>query len=169
MAGKFAKQADQFGIDLGALFSRSIRQALLAGLLVAVRTTHHDSSNAGVHWMLAARGKSRPGSRKTGKINDFRETADRPATPPVGRRRDGGIHKARAERFVRDRELRQVIEKLVSGRRPETEFYFAHPLEQGEEYYQNAHIKEAGDAAVAETARIFQNRIAAGNARKRPL
>ena len=169
MAGKFSTATEQFNIDLGALFNRAIRMALLAGLAMAVRTTKHDSSNAAVHWLVAARGKSRPGGRRYGKLRDLRGTATRPGVPPVGKRRDGGKNAALAERFVRNRELSEVIEKLVSGRRPETLFYFYHPLEPGEEYTDNALIEEAGKAALAETLRVMQNRMAAGQARKRPI
>lgn len=169
MAGKFAKAAEQFNIDLGQLFNRAIRMALLAGLAMAVRTTKHDSSNAAVHWLIAARSRSRPASRRYGKMRDLRGTATRPGTPPVGKRRDAGKNAALAERFVRDRELREVIAKMVAGRRPESVFYFYHPLEPGQEYADNAEIEEAGKAALAETLRILQNRIAAGQARKNPL
>lgn len=169
MAGKFSKAAEQFNIDLGELFNRAIRMALLAGLAMAVRTTKHDSSNAAVHWLVAARGKSRPGGRKYGRIRDLRGTTTRPSVHPVGKRRDGGKNAALAERFVRNRELREVIEKLVAGRRPETVFYFYHALEPGEEYAENANIEDAGKAALAETLRVMQNRIAAGQARKNPI
>lgn len=169
MAGKFKKQAAGMSLNLGALFNRAIRQALLAGLAMAVRSTHHDSSNAAVHWLLAARGKSRPASRTYGKLRDLRATKDRPGVGPVGRRRDGGSNRARAEKFVRERELRDVIEKMVAGRRPESVFYFYTAIEEGSEYADNAEIEKAGMAAVMETSRVFHNRLAAGQARKTPL
>jgi len=169
MASKFSQQANKLGTDLGALFNRGIRQALVAGLVAAVQATKHDSSNAAAHWMIAAKGRSRPGARKAGRINDWRGSNERASVAPVGKRRDAGIHKMRATKFVRERELREVVEKLVAGRLPETVFYFYHPLEDGEEYAKNAEIKSAGEAGVAETLRVYQNRIAAGNARKNPL
>jgi hypothetical protein len=169
MAGKFAKAADRFSTDLGELFNRSIRQALLSGLAIAIRTTIHDSSNAAVHWQLAAKGRSRPASRRFGKLRDLRGTNSRPGVPPVGRRGDHGINAAGTERFVREREIKEVIDKLIVGRRPATVFYFHHPLEEDWRYAQNANIQEAGQAAIAETSRVLQNRIAAGQARKNPL
>lgn len=169
MAGKFAKQTAQFSVGLGELFNRSIRQALLAGLSMAVASTKHDSSNAAVHWLIAAKSKSRPGARRYGKLRDLRATSDKPGVPPVGKRRSFGAQEAAAYRFVRERELKEVIDKLVIGRRPVVDFYFYTAIEEGSEYYNNAEIEKAGKAAVGETARIYQNRIAAGQARKNPL
>jgi hypothetical protein len=165
--GKFSDQAGRVGTDLGALFSRSIRQALLAGLLLAVQNTKHDSSNAAVHWLIAAKGKSRPASRRFGKLRDLRATSTRPGTPPVGRRRDAGKNAALAQRFVRDRELKEVVEKLVAGRSPETIFYFFNAIDPESQYGENANIEEAGQMAVQETRRIFDNRVAAGQVRKK--
>lgn len=169
MAGKFAKATAQFSADLGELFNRGIRQALLSGLAEAIRQTIHDSSNAAVHWQLAARGYSRPGARRFGKLRDLRGNQTRPGVPPVGRRGDHGINASATERFVRERELKEVIDKLVAGRRPATIFYFHHPLEPGWNYAENARIEEAGKAALARTIQVLQNRIAAGQARKNPL
>lgn len=169
MAGKFTKATNQFNIDLGALFNRAIRMALMAGLAMAVRGTKHDSSNAAVHWLLAARGRSRPAARKYGQLRDLRETSVRPAVFPVGRRRDAGKNAKLAERFVRERELRDVIEKMVAGRTPESIFYFYNAVEGDPEYADNASIEAAGAMAINETIRVMQLRIAAGQARKRAL
>lgn len=169
MAGKFAKAADKFSVDLGELFNRGIRQALLAGLSEVQRQTKQDSSNAAVHWQLAAKGRSRPASRRFGKLRDLRGNKSRPGVPPVGRRGDNGINAGATERFVREREIKEVIEKLVAGRRPATVFYFHHPLQPGWRYFENAHIETAGQAALARTIQVLQNRIAAGQARKNPL
>jgi hypothetical protein len=158
--------ADNLALDIGALYSRSIRRALLAGLAVAIQTTKHDSSNAAAHWLIAAKGKSRPASRTWGKLRDLRGTRERPAVEPVGKRRDKGKNAKLAERFVRDRELREVVEKLVSGRTPETVFYFFNAVETGTEYERNAHIEAAGMAATQEVARQFQNAMSTGNVRK---
>lgn len=166
MAGKFKAMTDNFSLELNALFSRSIRRALLAGLVIAVQTTKHDSSNAAAHWLLAAKGKSRPGSRTWGKLRDLRGTSKREAIAPVGSRRDGGKNAALTERFVRGRELREVIEKLVAGRTPETTFYFYNAVPVDSEYEHNAEITEAGMAAVQEVARQFTNAITTGNVRK---
>lgn len=166
MADKFKTMTDNFALNLSALFNRSIRQALLAGLVVAVQTTKHDSSNAAAHWLIAAKGASRPAGRKWGKLRDLRGTGSEPGTPPVGKRRDKGKNAKLAERFVRDRELREVIEKLVAGRTPETVFYFYNAIETGSDYEARANIAEAGMAATQEVARKFENAITSGNVRK---
>lgn len=166
MAGKFRAQADNFSLQLNALFSRSIRRALLAGLVIAVQTTKQDSSNAAAHWLLAAKGKSRPAARTWGKLRDLRGTSKKTATAPVGKRRDGGKNAALTQRFVRDRELREVVEKLVAGRSPETVFYFYNAVPVDSEYEHNANITEAGMSAVQEVARQFTNAVESGNVRK---
>lgn len=167
MAGKFSSMAGQVNLDLAALFSRAIRRALLAGLVIAVQTTVHDSSNAAAHWLIAARGRSRPGSRTWGRLRDLRGTAKKAATSPVGRRRDHGKNAALTQRFVRDRELREVVEKLVAGRSPETVFYFYNAIEPDSLYGNNANIQQAAQAAREEVNRQFENAMAAGQVRKK--
>lgn len=167
MAKKFARMADQVSLDIGALFNRAIRQALLAGLVMAVYNTKQDSSNAAVHWMIAAEGRSRPTTRRFGRLRDLRETASKPATPPVGKRGDGGRNAAMTQRFVRDKEMREVIEKMVAGRDPAKVFYFFNALDPNWRYGENANIAAAGKSAVEEVRRIFENRMAAGQVRKK--
>lgn len=169
MAGKFSKATERYSADLGELFNRSIRQGLLSGLAMAVRSTIHDSSNAAAHWLIAARGKSRPASRRFGQIRDLRATLKGGEHPPIGRRGDHGANAVATERFVRERELKDVIDKLVTGRRPATIFYLYHPLHPDWHYYENAGIDAAGSAGLAEITRVIQNRLAAGQARKNPL
>ena len=166
MAGKFRTMTDNISLELNALFSRSIRRALLAGLTIAVQTTKHDSSNAAAHWLIAVKGKSRPTGRTWGKLRDLRGTSKKSATAPVGKRRDAGKNAARTQSFVRDRELRKVIEKMVVGRTPETVFYFYNAVPVDSEYERNANIDDAGSAAVQEVQRQFTNAIEAGNVRK---
>lgn len=165
--GKFADQTATLSLDIGALFNRAIRRALLAGLTMAVHSTHHDSSNAAAHWLIAAKGRSRPGSRTWGKLRDLRGTSTRPATPPVGKRRSYGMNEIATVKFVRDRELREVVEKLVAGRHPETIFYFYNALDPNSDYGQNAEISAAAAAAVEEVSRQFNNAIESGQVRKR--
>lgn len=167
MAGKFKVMTDNFALDLTAMFSRAIRRALLAGLVMAVQVTKHDSSNAAAHWLIAAKGRSRPASRTWGKLRDLRGTKDRAPVEPVAYRRSKGKNKMLAQRFVRDRELREVIEKLVAGRTPETVFYFYNAIDPGSEYERSANIEAAGLAATQEVARQFANAIQTGQVRKR--
>lgn len=171
MSGKFSKQAVKFEVDLGALFNRAIRQALLAGLAMAISNTKQDSSNAAAHWTIKARGQTRGGGRAWTKLRDLRQTNTRKKTPPVGRRRDAGINAMATLSVVRDRELKDVIDKFVAGRKPSTVFSFFSPIDESSDYGKNlgGTLSEAGNAAVEEVHRIFQNRIAAGQARKRRL
>lgn len=165
--GKFSDQTTSLSLDLGTLFSRAIRRALLAGLVMAVHTTKHDSSNAAAHWLISAKGRSRPGARSWGKLRDLRGTSTRPATPPVGKRRSYGAQQIATEKFVRDRELREVVDKLVAGRSPETVFFFYNAIEPSSDYGQNAEIGAAASAAVEEVQRQFMNAIQSGQVRKR--
>lgn len=172
MAGdkRFSGQANQLADAVGQLFNRAIRSALLEGLEMAIRSTKHDSSNAAAHWMLAGESKSRPWQRRLGRIRDLRGTkGGRAPIPPVGFRRDGGKNLPATVRFVRERELKEVLDDLVSGRRPEFRFYFYNAVGADEGYSTNANIAEAGKEAVNRTIAAAARRIIAGNTRKVPL
>jgi len=167
---KFTAQANQMADFVGQLFNRAIRSALLEGLEAAVKATKHDSSNAAAHWMLAGEGKSRPWQRKLGKVRDLRGTkAGRAPVHPVGYRRDGGVNLPATVRFVRERELKEVLDDLVSGRRPEFKFYFYNAVGGEDEYSANARIEAAGAEAVNRTLAAAARRIIAGNTRQRTL
>lgn len=169
--GNFSKEAAKFEVDLGALFNRAIRQALVAGLATAVRETKQDSSNAAAHWTIKVKGASRTAGRAWTRLRDMRHTKDRKRTAPVGKRRDLGIHRTEAVTVVRDRELKDVIDKFVAGRKPSTLFSFFNPIDLESDYGKNLEgsLTTAGNAAVEEVQRIFQNRMAAGQTRKRRL
>lgn len=196
MGKKFADEAMRFEVDLGQLFIRAIRQALVAGLAMAVRTTaavgkpeedsetpkggkkkrnrgtkkgEQDSSNSAAHWTIKARGKTRTAGRAWLKLRDLRMTKTRKRTGPIGRRGDGGIHRKATIEFVRGRELKDVIDKFVAGRQPSFDFTFFNPIEESSEYGQNINLAEAGKAAVEETHRVLNLRIEAGKTRKRRL
>ena len=170
MAGskKFSDEANRMADFVGQLFNRAIRSALLEGLEAAVRATKHDSSNAAAHWMLAGESKSRPWQRRLGKIRDLRGTkSGRAATPPVGFRRDDGKNLPATVRFVRERELKEVLDALVEGHHPEFRFYFYNAVGADENYSTNANIDEAGKEAVKRVLAAAARRIIAGNTRKR--
>ena len=165
--GKFKRQADLYGFDLKELFNRAIRQALIAGLEAAVKGTKQDSSNAAAHWLLASSKSSRPSSRKFGKLRDLRGTKLKAPTKPVGYKGDAGKNASNTLKFVRDKEIKEVVDKLVSGRDPDTMFYLYNAIVDGTAYGTNANIDEAAQQGLAAIKRIFENRVAAGNVRKR--
>lgn len=167
MAGKFAQAVALFSADLEKLYVRAIRRALLAGLEAAIANSVHDSSNAGVHWMLVAKTRSRPASRKFGKLRDLRQTNKRNATPPVGRRGSAGSQKSATIAFVRDKEIREVIEKFVTGRSPETKFALYNAIDPESEYGINAAIGDAGQIALATIKEIFDDQVSKGKVRVR--
>lgn len=169
MAGKFKKLTDTMAMDISALFNRAIRQALIAGVAMAVARTKQDSSNAAAHWMLASKtGKTaRPESRRFGKLRDLRGNKSRAGVHPVGRRGDGGVNSGTVIKYVREKELREVVDRLITGRDPETVFYLFNAVGAVNRYSANAEIAAAGEAAMQEIKRIFEMRVAAGNVRKR--
>ncbi len=76
---------------------------------------------------------------------------------------------------MRERELREVISKVISGRKPDGRFYFYHPLaaqdssevvEDLEKYKEAAGIEDAGNSAVEAASQAFARHFAAGNVRK---
>lgn len=185
--GKFTKQAAKINLDLSHLMNRAIKRALIAAITTATQETVHDSSNAAVHWMLAAQdGKvSKPWARKTGTLRDLRGTIGRkgvrPARKPqlpVGYRGDGGENQGMAVKYVSLRERTQVIDMLVAGRHSITGFRLYHPLleerfaepytlENIKKYRRNAGIVLAGKAAVEAAREAAYAAVMAGLGRKR--
>ena len=108
-------------------------------------------------------------------FKDRRETATREKTPPIGKRRDFGANFSATLKFVSAKERSDVIEKLVSGRTPETKYYFyhgafedRHTFETNEliDYLRNANLDEAGNNAVQAAFDVLAREFAAGNLRK---
>lgn len=175
--GKFERQAYNQMLGMTAFFNRSVQKALKAGIEAAVKTTKHDSSNAAAHWQVAgANGaRSRPGQRGFGVFKDRRQTPTREKTPPIGKRRDYGANFSETLKFVSAKERSDVIEKLASGRTPETKYYFYHGAFEGrsafgagelDTYIVNANLEEAGRAAVEAAFDVLNREFAAGNLRK---
>lgn len=158
----FEKQAVALGDYLSQLFVRSIRAAILRGLDAATSITKHDSSQAAMHWMVAGidRKTSRPMQRKYGKLQYIKGKA------PVGLRGAGGAQAAEVQKYVHQRELTDVINKLVAGRRPDFQLYFYNAVGEVSRYSENANIDKAGLAAVVETIRYAEAQFAAANTRK---
>ncbi|MCY1362839.1 hypothetical protein D9M71_494100 [compost metagenome] len=173
---RFEAYGEQVGDYVGQLFTRAIQGALLDGLEMAVKATFHDSSNAAAHWMLAGAdgNKSRPWQRKLGRITDMRGTLGirgpaRSPVFPVGYQGDEGINEGDTVKFVRQRELAEVIHKLVTGRKPEFRFYLFNAVGGDENYAGNANIEQAGQAGLDRILASATRRIAAGQTRKVPL
>ena len=171
MANEFKKQAEELNEYVAKLFSRAIQTGLLKGLEAAVRATVQDSGQAATHWMLAgANGStSRPWQRKLSKLTYLRGTKSRAPVAPVGYRGDGGAHENEVVKFVRARELEEVLKKLISGRTPEFKFFFYNAVADVNNYRQNANILAAGQEAIDATLRYAEAQIAAANTRKVPL
>lgn len=75
---------------------------------------------------------------------------------------------------VRAREQSEVIDKVVAGRNVSGSYYFYHGLVTGKtdisnykEYYENANIEAAGQAAVQAVKERFMQEVARGNVRAR--
>ena len=177
MSGKFQKQFTNATGDISALFNRSIRSALAAGIEAAVRNTIHDSSNAGYHWMVAERSRSRPGNRALGTVKDLRQTKGvrgpaRGQTGTIGFQGDRGAHRNQTVISARMREREEVLDKMVSGRNVRGNYYFYHGLLSGKsdienpkEYARRANLEAAGLAAIKAVRERFNQEVARGNVR----
>jgi len=165
---QFQDQMQAMSDSLSQLFVRSIKTAMIRGLDVAVEETKQDSSNAAAHWMIAGTDSStsRPWSRKLGKIQDMRGTSTRAPLYPVGYRRDQRGSSPETVKFVHQRELAEVLNKLVAGRSPEFKFYFYNAVGDNPEYAGNANLEAAGTAAAARVVEEANKLITAGNTRK---
>lgn len=175
--GKFLREAQQRALGMEAFFNRSVQKALRAGIEAAVKSTRHDSSNAAAHWQVAgANGaRSRPKQRGFGVFKDRRGTATRTPQLPIGYRGDEGAVSNATLQYVVAKEKAEVIEKLATGRFPETKFYFYHAAFDGkseiggedlERYKDNAELMQAGNAAVEAAFDVLAREFAAGRLRK---
>lgn len=174
--GKFLREAKANALGMEAFFNRSVQKALKAGIEAAVKNTYHDSSNAAAHWQVAgANGaRSRPWQRGFGVFKDRRGTPTRSPQLPIGYQKDNGEVAGAVLKYVSAKEQSEVIQKLVSGRTPETKFYFYHAAFDGksevgpelEAYKERADLKEAGKAAVQATFDVLAREFAAGRLRK---
>lgn len=171
MANEFRKQAEELNEYLSQLFSRSIQSGLLKGLEAAVRATVQDSGQAATHWMIAGADakSSRPWQRRLGKLTYLRGTPQRAPIAPVGYRGDAGRNEEAVVKFVRARELEEVLKKLVAGRRPEFRFFFYNAVADVNNYRENANILAAGQEAIDATLRYAEAQMTAANTRKIPL
>ena len=175
--GKFLREAKANALGMEAFFNRSVQKALKAGIEAAVKTTTHDSSNAAAHWQVAgANGaRSRPRQRGFGVFKDRRGTTTRAPQLPIGYRGDEGSVSGAVLKYVVTKEQGEVIEKLASGRFPETRFYFYHAAFDGkaefgesdlERHKDNANLQAAGEAAVEAAFDVLAREFAAGRIRK---
>ena len=165
---KFKDEMGKLADGMAQLFSRSIKAGMLKGLEAAVRATKHDSSQAAAHWMIAGEDgrTSRPASRFLGKLQYLRGNKLRAPIAPAGYRGDSGKNTARTVTFVRQRELDEVLNKLVSGRHPEFRFYLYNAVGEVEKYNKNAGIDAAGEAGIQAAVAAAEAVIKVENTRK---
>ena len=182
MAGKFKQQAEAYSINLSQLFTRSIRASLVAGITAATKETAQDSSNAAAHWLLAVAGAGKRSLGPWGRLRDLRgrrarkggkngkggKRAKKP-TYPVGYREDKGKNRGATLEFVRERALKDVIDSMVTGRRPASKFFLYNAAGGNEQYEINAGIDAAGKEGLLAVERVLARQVAAGRTRKVPL
>lgn len=161
-SGVFEDQGRALGDYLSQLFVRSIRAGLLRGLDAAVAATRQDSSQAAMHWMIAGidASTSRPWSRRFGKLQYVKGQA------PVGIRGSMGAAAEAVQAFVHQRELNDVLNKLVAGRKPEFNLFLYNAVGEVNRYSENAAIDKAGFAGAVEVVRYAEAQFAAANTRK---
>lgn len=184
--GKFREQAVDMNFSLSMLQNRAIKKAMAAGVQAAGLATHHDSSNAAVHWVVVPDGRRVRSSWKVAR--DLRGLKGRgkarkgrraPKVAVVGYRGDNrDSYPALVLKVVRHvvaRERSKVLDKVVVGRLdPVRKFYFYNAIESGafaaeksDDYAENAKLYSAGDAAVAAALRAAEEAFVAGFARSK--
>lgn len=183
--GAFSDYTENLSVDLDSLFNRSIKAAMTAGIVAAVKETKHDSSNAAVHWLVGVEGAKRSSMGPFNRLRDLRGRLGRlrasrgkagglkrggaraPKIPQVGYRGDKGRHSGAALSLVRSRAKEEVLERIVRGRNAPGEFFFFNAAGLREDYSDNANLEMAGMAAVNAAIAVATRYVTAGMVRKR--
>jgi hypothetical protein len=169
--------AERVGLDLSELLNRNIRETLKVGVRAVVTNTVQDSGRAAFHWVIIPnRGAVNPG--KWSEMT-FNPTYYR---PPIGGPGDKGKNRTAVIQAVISRETRKTIDATVKGRTGQaTVFQFQSnvPSQQVDaewgrpgsrsNYRLNAELAKAKEAALTQMKVKWEQQIAAGNQRKRPV
>lgn len=169
--------ADRLGADLSELFNENIRETVKAGIRAVAVNTVQDSGRAAFHWVVIPnRGRVNPGA--------WKELTFNPAygRPPIGRIGDQGRNSQQVIEAVVSRESRRAIDATVKGRQGQaTSFLFQSnvPGKQTDpewgrpdpesNYRINAGLKEAKEAGLTQMRARWEQQLAKGNVRKRPV
>lgn len=171
--GRWHKMADNYGEQLGALYSRDIRRTLKAGIIALVENTKMDSGRAAAHWMVIPNKGGSPGSYAQMKFPNPNY-----GKKPVGRPGDKGKNAASVTKFVTSREMSRTVNKQVKWPNPATRFFFESSVpEQWNDagrsstnsYRDNARLAYAYSAAIERMNAKFNALVEAGKYRVNPL
>lgn len=179
MAGKFSKYAEDYGVNMEAIFNRAITRTVESGFKILLKTTAADSGRALYHWnLIPGKGSGlSAGSRRIAKF-DFSVRGQ----GVVGKRGSAGANRGEIELHVLTREINQVLRRGLAGGRQAVgkgtttfAFYNPTPTVKGEgendannpvDYATAAKLKEAETAAIGKMQQDLERMLARENGRK---
>lgn len=150
--GKFTEYTNMFSANLEELNNQAIRRAVAQGFKSLLASTKMDSGQAAYLWQLVSEG-SGVGRKPSGPLS-FRRVRGQ---PPVGKRGDRGAGRRAIEQVKRG-EIESFLKQRVSGRTPDTKFYFLNPIFDAslDKYVDNAELRQALKDAAEVTMEYYQ-------------
>lgn len=146
--GRFQEYMGMFAANLEELNNQAIQRAVSYGFRALMDSTKMDSGQAAYYWQVITEG-SGVGRTASGPLT----FTDRRGQPPIGNRGDHGANR-KALTQLRRSEIDSFIKKRVSGRNPDTKFYFKNPIFDAsvDDYVENAELaqalKDAADVTI---------------------
>lgn len=138
--GRFTEYANSFGMQLEEMNNQAMRRALEQGFKTLLASTKMDSGRAAYHWQFVTAGAD--GVKHVQGSLAYR--ADVRGHSPVGSKGSGGSSRD-AITSLRRAEVGSFIRRRVSGRNPDTQFYYYNPVFDlsDSHYAENATLREA--------------------------
>ena len=164
---RFEVYATNLAANIRRLYVAALRESLQAGIRELVKNQYQDSSNLAVHWMFGVKGGARPASRSLSSLanRDLRETKAGKPHPLVGKQGEGRTKSGAGNLEVVATQVAgregQIIDKVVKGNAPPSQFYFYNSLASDPEYSKNAKVDAAVAAAYKEIEQKFAYHIKA--------
>lgn len=153
--GKFTEYANMFAAELRELNNQAIQRALSQGFRALMDSTKMDSGQAAYFWQIITEGSG------VGRVSSGPLTfVDKRGTPPLGNQGDKGSMRKELTSLRRG-EIDAFIKQRVSGRNPDTKFYFKNPIFDAsmDKYVENATLrqalKDAADVTMEYYARLM--------------
>ena len=149
--GRFTDYTNMFAANLSELNNQAIQRAISQGFRALMDSTKMDSGQAAFYWQIVTEG-SGVGRTASGPL-EFKE---RRGVAPVGKRGDKGANRKQLTQLRRG-EINSFIKKRVSGRSPDTKFYFKNPIFDSDmDYVENAELRQALKDAADVTMEYYE-------------
>lgn len=173
---KFSLYANKFYEEMRQHYVETMREALKQAISVAVRNTHHDSSQAAMYWMVGIEGHTNPADRtptnipgedSEGNVSTGNLAYLHGWYRPVGFKGDGGSNAEAVATHVEAREAAQAIDKYIVGQVFPTKItlynkvmiFEDRPGKGGIDYSKAAGIRDAAQAGLEQARAVFASSL----------